>query len=162
MGRRRKFPSWVLGLAGLLMGLLAAASLAAPKVLSLSPSPGAQGVPATAAIRISFSRPMDPSIGGFQSIDESPASCGVTLGGRHACPCSETALAARDQGDCSVGCRRTFKALPAAAGCALLVVLRRRTTPRVPLAVGWSGRSVRSVDRSGYADASDPNPAWGY
>ncbi len=57
--RRRRVPVGLLLVVGLAVALGTAFVLAAPRVLEFAPPPDAGSVPATAPIRITFSRPMD-------------------------------------------------------------------------------------------------------
>jgi Tol biopolymer transport system component len=61
LDRPRRFPVALLGVAGLLLGLLIAAILLAPRVVAFYPNPGSLHAPAAAQITLVFSRPMDQS-----------------------------------------------------------------------------------------------------
>ena len=58
--RERRVGLPLLGALGLVLGLLIAAALAAPRIRSISPQPGSIQVPASAPISITFTQRMDP------------------------------------------------------------------------------------------------------
>ncbi len=59
LDRPRHSPIALIGIVGLLLGLLIAAVLLAPRVLAFYPTPGSLHAPAAAQITLIFSRPMD-------------------------------------------------------------------------------------------------------
>jgi len=61
IARKRILPALLLGGAGVVVGLLAAALAAAPRVTAFSPQGGSEHIPATSRLSITFSRPMNPA-----------------------------------------------------------------------------------------------------
>ncbi len=59
ISRRRLWPPLLLGAAGVVVGLVAAALVAAPRVVAFSPQEGSDHIAATAPVSIEFSRSMD-------------------------------------------------------------------------------------------------------
>jgi Tol biopolymer transport system component len=72
--RPRRRPVFLLAVAGLTAGLLLAAALSAPRVISFAPADSASGVSGTALLHIDFNQPMDhPSVEANLVIEPRPA-----------------------------------------------------------------------------------------